>query len=134
MKACHALLEPLMFKSTFAGRIRPAVEAELDAAAAAESLGHFTSAFHHLERAHVLGQAATGEHVRVHWLMLRFAFRHQLVREVIGQSWRLVAAGTLGAFGLVPEGNTGGSDVSGFRRMSIPADLQEVIATAACRA
>jgi hypothetical protein len=123
-----------MFKSTFARRIRHAVQAELEAAAAAEALGRLSSAFHHLERAHVLGQAATGEHVRIHWRMLGFAFRHRLVREVVGQLWRLIAASIFGAFGLVPEGNTGGSDVSGFRRMSISAELKEIIATAARRA
>jgi hypothetical protein len=51
--------------TTFACRIKPTVQAELDAAAAAETQGQFYTAFQHLERAHVLGQPATVEHVRV---------------------------------------------------------------------
>lgn len=119
--------------TTFSRRIRPAVQEELDAAARAESLGHFTTAFRHLERAHVLGQPVTREHVRVHWHMLRFALRNQWRGEAAGQLWRLFAASLFTPFGLVPAGNTGGSDVSGFRRMRIPADLRTVIALAANR-
>ena len=109
---------------TFAIRIRPAVQAELDAAAVAEARGEFYTAFLHLERAHVLGQATTVEHVRVHWRMFRFALRNQLRGEAAGQAWRLVAASLFTAAGLVPEGNTGGTDVNGFRRLPVPQDLR----------
>jgi hypothetical protein len=110
--------------STFAIRIQHSVQAELDAAAAAEALGHFYTAFQRLERAHVLGQESTVEHVRVHWLMLRFAVRNGLAGQAFGQLWRIVAAALFTAAGLVPEGNTGGTDVSGFRRMPVPMDLK----------
>jgi hypothetical protein len=56
--------------SSFGRRIRPFVQAELAAAHEAAALGDFLSSFAHLERAHVLGQASTIEHVRVHWHML----------------------------------------------------------------
>lgn len=113
--------------TTFAIRIQPSVQREIAAADAAESRGHFCTAFEHLERAHVLGQAATAEHVRVHWHMLRFALRNSLHGQAFGQLWRLVAAFIFTAPGLVPEGNTGGSGVSGFRRMPIPKDLQQAL-------
>jgi hypothetical protein len=116
--------------STFAIRIQPSVQAELNAADAAEALGHFHTAFQHLERAHVLGQASTVEHVRVHWLMLRFAVRNGLAGQAFGQLWRIVAASVFTAVGLVPEGNTGGADVSGFRRMPLPMDLKQALAAA----
>ena len=116
--------------STYAIRIRPFVQAELDAAALAEARGHFTSAFRHLERAHVLGQPVTREHVRVHWHMLRFALRQCLAAEAAGQAWRLGAAALFTAFGLLPMGNTGGADVNGFRPMPIPDDLRQAIAAA----
>jgi hypothetical protein len=119
--------------TTFAIRIRPSVQAELEAAAAAEARGHFHTAFQHLERAHVLGQPATAEHVRVHWRMFRFALRQRLTGEAFGQAWRMVAAALFTAVGLVPQGNTGGADVSGFRRMPVPADLQPVLAAARAR-
>jgi hypothetical protein len=113
--------------TTFAIRIQPSVQAELDAAADAETLGHFHTAFQHLERAHVLGQPSTVEHVRVHWLMLRFAMRNGLAAQALGQLWRIVAAALLTAAGLVPEGNTGGTDVSGFRRLPVPTDLKRAL-------
>lgn len=113
--------------NTFAIRIRPSVQAELVAAVTAESRGEFYTAFHHLERAHVLGQAATLEHVRVHWRMFRFSLRNRLHGEAAGQLWRLIAASIFTAPGLVPEGNTGGSDVSGLRRLPVPEDLQQCL-------
>lgn len=110
----------------FASRIRPIVQAELDAAAREEARGDFTTAFGHLERAHVLGQAATREHMRVHWAMWHFARRRHDPREALGQLWRTVAA-ALKTWLWVPTGNTGGANVSGFRRMPVAADLQRHI-------
>jgi hypothetical protein len=113
--------------TTFAIRIKPSVQAELAAATAAEARGEFYTAFQHLERAHVLGQATTLVHVRVHWRMFRFALRNSLHGEAAGQLWRLVAASIFTAPGLVPEGNTGGTDVSGLRRLPVPKDLKQAL-------
>lgn len=113
--------------TTFAIRIQPSVQKELAAADAAEARGHFATSFQHLERAHVLGQAATTEHVRVHWRMLRFALRNSLHGQACGQLWRLPAASVFTPLGLVPHGNTGGADVSGFRRMPVPNDLKQAL-------
>lgn len=112
---------------SFATRIRPAVDHELAAAAVASQR---TSQFHHLERAHVLGQASTREHVRVHWRMFRWALRERDAREATGQLLRIVGAATKTAIGFVPHGNTGGANVSPFRRMPIAPDLAEQIARA----
>ena len=116
--------------TAFALRIQPYVNQELEAAAAAEAQGRFHTAFTHLERAHVLGQRATAEHVRVHWRMFRFALRQCLAGQAFGQAWRIVAAALFTPVGLVPEGNTGGADVSGVRRMAVPEELQQIIAAA----
>lgn len=113
--------------TTLPTRIRRSVQAELDAAASAEAQGHLSTAFRHLERAHVIGQPSTVEHVRVHWRMFRFALRNRRPGEAYGQAWRLAAATVFTPVGLVPTGNTGGADVSGIRRMAIPKDLQAVI-------
>jgi hypothetical protein len=56
--------------SRFAQRIRRYVQAELDDATACEARGEPVSAFGYLERAHILGQRSSVEHVRVHWAML----------------------------------------------------------------
>ena len=111
--------------SRFYDRILPAVQSELDAAAREEELGNAQAAFRHLEHAHVLGQMSTELHVRVHLSMLRWALRHRQPREAVGQLTRIVGATTKTAIGWVPQGNTGGSNVSPFRRMPIPAELQQ---------
>lgn len=110
----------------FASNIRPSVQAELDAAARKEVRGEFDAAFRHLERAHVLGQAATREHVRVHWAMWQWARRCGDRGEALGQLWRTVAAACK-TWLWVPAGNTGGTNVGGLQRLPVPADLQRHI-------
>ena len=105
-------------------RLRPHVTRELEQAAASPDP---RAAFAHLERAHILGQSSTREHVRAHWHMLRWALRQRDTREVFGQLFRLAGAATKTAFGLVPAGNTGGANVSPFRPMPVPPDLEAIL-------
>jgi len=116
--------------SNFSKRIRPFVTAELELAAEAERQGEFLRAFWHLERAHVLGQASTREHVRVHWRMLVWGFRQGRFKEVAGQILRLIGAATKTAAVLVPSGNTGGANISPFKRLPVPAELAALIEAA----
>ena len=113
--------------NTSSKRIRPAVDHELAVAAASEAAGHIGASFRHLERAHVLGQASTAQHVRVHLLMLLWAVRHRRIREMLGQLLRIVGAATKTALGWVPTGNTAGSNISPFKPLPIPADLQATL-------
>src|SRR6185295_4306976 len=106
----------------FAHNIRPYVDAELDAAARDPERG-----FSHLERAHILGQASTREHVRVHWRMLTWALQRRDAREFFGQMLRLTGAAILTFIGKVPNGNTGGSNVSAVRPMPIDPELAAII-------
>jgi hypothetical protein len=115
---------------TFGDAIRPFVEDELRAARAADARRDPHTSFRHLERAHVLGQASTVQHVRVHWWMLLWGIRQRSARESLGQLLRLVGAATKTAIGLVPEGNTGGADVSAIRPMLIPPDLAATLRAA----
>ncbi len=110
----------------FARQIRRFVQTELDAAVRHEARGEFTTAFAHLERAHILGQAATVEHLRVHWAMFRWALRHNVAAEALGQAWRLAGA-LVKTWLWVPAGNTGGAKVSGFKPMPTPPDLAQLI-------
>ncbi len=119
--------------SNFARRIRPPVAEELRRAAEAEARGEPQAAFRHLERAHVLGQASTREHVRAHVHMLGWGFRRRSGREVLGQLFRIVGASALTVFGLVPAGNTGGSNVSPFKPLPLPTDLEAIILEATTR-
>jgi hypothetical protein len=108
--------------SSFADNIRPHVDAELRAAMQDSQNG-----FAHLERAHVLGQASTPIHVRVHWHMLRWAWRHRDAREFGGQLLRITGAATKTFIGLVPTGNTGGANVNAVRPMPIDPELAAII-------
>lgn len=116
--------------NTFSHRIAPAVNAELHAAADCDAAGDTKQAFRHLERAHVLGQSSTVHHVRAHWQMLRWAGRQRDARECRGQVMRLIGAATKTALGWVPSGNTGGANVSPFKPMPVPVELQVVIKAA----
>lgn len=112
---------------SFARCIRPAVDAELATATRLERAGDTARAFRHLERAHVLGQRSTALHVLAHARMLGWAWRRRDARELAGQLLRLAGAASKTALGLVPAGNTGGSDVPPLRRLPIPPDLQRAI-------
>lgn len=112
---------------TFTKRIASCVKSELENAKRARSGGNTQKEFAYLERAHVLGQESTYWHVKVHLLMLVWATRNYSVRETLGQLFRIVGAATKTAFGLVPQGNTGGANVSPFKKMPIAPDLAALI-------
>ncbi len=106
---------------------RQAFEGEMAQALALIEAGDISSGFLHLERAHVLGQAHVIPHVRSHWHMLRVEVKRDRPVAVIGQAVRIVFGALGSAVGAVPTGNTGGSDISMFRRMPIDPLLQKLI-------
>ncbi|MCX2977002.1 DUF3703 domain-containing protein [Candidatus Marimicrobium litorale] len=114
----------------FTTKIAPHVESELAEARRSRLVGHAMQEFVHLERAHVLGQESTYWHVKVHTLMLLWALRNHRVREALGQLFRIVGAATKTALGLVPQGNTGGTNVSPFKAMPIAPELAALIGEA----
>jgi hypothetical protein len=111
-------------------RLRPYVDLELTAASEAEAAGDHASAFRHLERAHVLGQGSTVQHVRTHIRMLLWGVRRHNFKEILGQLVRIVGAATKTWLGLVPFGNTGGANVNALKPMPIAADLARLMAAA----
>lgn len=87
----------------------------------------YEASFAHLERAHVLGQRYVFPHTISHWYMLKVGIAERNFKEVLGQLIRL-PLGILGSFvGIVPTGNTGGSNVSAFLKMEIPQELLELM-------
>lgn len=84
-------------------------------------------AFVHLERAHVLGQERVLPHALSHWLMLRIAVRRREPLAALGQAARIVLGSLGSAVGSVPTGNTGGSNISMFKRMPIAPDLLRIM-------
>jgi hypothetical protein len=111
----------------FSRRIAPYVAAEIAEAIRLDASGDAAASFAHLERAHVLGQASTTHHVRVHMQMFAWAMRHRIWKEARGQALRIVGAATKTALGWVPTGNTGGANISPFKALPIPPDLAQTI-------
>ena len=106
------------------------IETELSLADSLVENGDFNLAFYHLERAHVLGQASTYQHTRIHWRMFKLAFKLRSPHEIWGQIIRIVGASTKTPFGIYPVGNTGGANVWFFKSMPVPEDLKKILDTA----
>lgn len=99
---------------------------ELEAGYASLESGDFTEAFRLFERAHILGQRSPRLHVRAHAAMLKVAWLRRDSKELIGQLTRIVAAALFSRI-WVPEGNTGGVNVSALKRMPVPDDLKRIL-------
>lgn len=108
-------------------KIKKYINAEVKKAEKYIAENDLTSAFRHLERAHILGQAITYEHTRVHFLMLKIGWKRKDLREIFGQIFRVIGASTKTPFGIYPTGNTGGANVSAFKPMPISNDLQRIL-------
>lgn len=89
--------------------------------------GELEASFRHLERAHVIGQTFVVPHATTHWLMLLVELRRRRVTAALGQIARVVLGIIGSAAGVVPTGNTGGTDISMFKRMPIEPELQNII-------
>jgi hypothetical protein len=96
-------------------------------AARHRAAGEAKSAFAALERAHVLGQLDVVPHLRVHWQMLRVGSSAGDWREVTGQLMRIALVPVGHLVGRLPVGNTGGTNVSAFKPMPIPPELERLI-------
>lgn len=107
---------------------RAAFETEIAEAQRCFAGGQIDVGFRHLERAHVIGQAHVVPHVRTHWLMLKVEVRRRRPLAILGQAARVLLGALGSAIGVVPTGNTGGSDISMFRRLPIDPELQRIIA------
>lgn len=108
-------------------KIKKHIDAEVERAEKLVAENDLERAFRHLERAHVLGQAMTYEHARVHFLMLKIGWKRRDWREIFGQIFRVVGASTKTPFGIYPAGNTGGANVSPFKTMPVSQDLQAIL-------
>lgn len=101
--------------------------AEIAAARERMAAGELDAAMARLERAHVIGQRQIWPHVLSHWLMLKIELQRGRYAAACGQLLRVVLGAIGSALGLVPTGNTGGSDISMFKRMPISPELQAAI-------
>lgn len=116
----------MKFNTTLPTGLKPHYEHELAAYRAAFNDKHLPLAWHHLERAHIIGQSYPYAHSYVHWKMIQFVFHIKDAKEIIGQLPRLLVGGVKSFVGKVPLGNTGGANVPPLRPLEIPADIQEM--------
>lgn len=107
--------------------LKPFFRKELEIAGNYSSMKDFRSSWHHLERAHILGQPYPYHHTLVHWKMLLFGIKIKDTREIIGQIPRLLIGGIKSFVGEIPIGNTGGANVPPLKPMTIPDDLKSII-------
>jgi hypothetical protein len=111
-------------------RRRLAFDREIALSEQLAAAGDLERAFRHLERAHVIGQTSVAAHSKAHWLMLRLELRRRRPGAVLGQATRLILGAIGSAIGVVPVGNTGGTDISMFKRLPIAPELQAIIESA----
>lgn len=116
----------MKFNTTIPSKLKPFYEAEISGYREELRLENFTKAWHHLERAYVIGQAFPFEHSYVHWEMLKFGIRIKSWWEVVGQLPRLLIGGVKSFVGKIPVGNTGGANIPPLKSLPIPPDIQDM--------
>ncbi len=109
------------------GSLKPFFVKELEIAKNYLSNKDFKASWHHLERAHILGQPYPYHHTLVHWKMFLFGIKIKDLKEIVGQIPRLLIGGIKSFVGEIPVGNTGGTNVPPLKPMDIPADLKKII-------
>ena len=107
-------------------KILEAFKNEMQLALDERKTGNFNLAFHHYERAHILGQNFTLPHIKSHLGMLYVGYLRKDAREIFGQCMRVLAALIFSKL-WVPIGNTGGANVNALKPMPVPDDLQEIL-------
>lgn len=116
----------IRFKIKAPQSLQPYLEQELWEYRQNLNESNFAGAWHHLERAHVLGQSFAWPHTYVHWQMLQFGIRIKNTREVIGQIPRLLVGGLKSFVGEIPLGNTGGASIPPLRTLPIEPEIQAI--------
>jgi len=114
------------FNTSIPKRLKLFYEMELNAYKTELMKGNLQIAWHHLERAHIIGQQYPYEHSYVHWKMLQFGFKIKSSKEVFGQIPRLLVGGVKSFVGKVPVGNPGGANVPPLKPFPIDPELQGI--------
>jgi len=117
----------MRFNTTIPIGLKNHFEYELNKYRIALDKKNYSTAWHHLERSHILGQSYPIEHTLSHWLMLMFGFRQKDIKEVFGQLIRLFLGGWKSFIDQVPKGNTGSASVPPLKTMEPPKDLKQIL-------
>lgn len=108
-------------------QLRTAFNAEMASSIELYRKGELVMAFQHLESAHVLGQRYVVPHIAAHYWMLKIGLKRRSPREIWGQALRIVLGALGSAVGIVPTGNTGGTNISMFRRLPVDPRIRNLI-------
>lgn len=107
-------------------QLLPYFQKEIEAYFSAMQQGCLHTAWRHLEKAHVIGQAYPFQHTFVHWKMLQFGISIKSAKEVAGQIPRLLVGGVKSFVGKIPVGNTGGANIQPLKSLPIDQEIQEI--------
>jgi len=116
----------MKFYTSLPKALKPYFVMELEKYRKEYAFGNLTAAWHHLERAHIIGQRYPLAHTFVHWKMLQFGFKIKSPKEIFGQIPRLVFGGVKSFVGKVPVGNPGGANVPPLKPFPIEKEVQEI--------
>jgi len=105
-------------------KLKKAFKAEMSLGRDFYSRAQYKDAFHHFERAHVLGQFYVIPHARTHVWMLIVGLKTRNLREIVGQLIRIPLGMIASALGKAPLGNTGGANIKLSKTLPIPEDLK----------
>lgn len=118
------------FYTSIPKSLKPFYKTELEKYRSEFLSGNMKNAWHHLERAHIIGQKYPFEHTYVHWQMLQFGIKIKNSKEIIGQIPRLIFGGVKSFVGKIPVGNPGGANVPPLKPFPINKELQDVFVKA----
>ena len=120
----------MKFYTSLPKTLKPYYITELEKYRIEYSNGNLKNAWHHLERAHIIGQKYPYAHTIVHWEMLQFGFKIKNAKEIYGQIPRLIFGGIKSFVGKIPNGNPGGANVPPLKPFPIEKELQVIFAKA----
>lgn len=107
--------------------LKRAYRAEMMAARRSYRRREDGNAMRHLEIARVMGQQYVAPHVATHYWMLKIGLRRRSPLQAWGQLLRIVLGAIGSAVGTVPVGNTGGTNISMFRRLPVDPAIQRLL-------
>lgn len=116
----------MKLNTTMPKSLKPYFKEELNQYRFYKNQNDLRTAWYHLERSHILGQAYPWHHSYVHWKMLLFGIYIKNYKEIIGQIPRLLVGGVKSFVGHVPVGNTGGANVPPLKPMTIPKEIMDI--------
>lgn len=87
----------------------------------------YANAWHHIERAHIIGQRYPYQHTQTHWKMLLLGWLTGNFKEIVGQIMRLMLGAPFSFINKIPVGNVGSSRVSLVQSQELPEDLAELL-------